>query len=193
MDPLTEFAVGLKPELKSLIESDKTKAFEGKIAAAVREITNATDATTAQGAVDADTNLKAGLIALLGKLVGDEEEARKVVAGQSTTAQDKPVVSGTNRSTQPYTRLPATYAWVNPALSMIITAGFLVLVYLLLYKAPADVATNQVFNIALGALATAFATVIGFHFGSSVGSKEKDNLLAERVVENDARAAEPTT
>jgi len=40
----------------------------------------------------------------------------------------------------------------------------------------ASVDNRDVFYVAFGALATAFATVIGFHFGSSSGSKRKTQL-----------------
>lgn len=92
-------------------------------------------------------------------------------------------------STQPskLSFLPKSYGWINPALSVIITLGFLILVFLLLFYPQASGANTRVFNIALGALATAFATVIGFHFGSSIGSKEKDAIIAE----NAAQKTEP--
>ena len=65
------------------------------------------------------------------------------------------------------------FAWINPALSVTITLGFMGLVYALLFAPGLKTQDNQVFNIALGAFATAFATVIGFHFGSSSGSRKR--------------------
>jgi len=93
----------------------------------------------------------------------------------------------------PASQIAKSYAWINPLLSIIITLGFMALVFLLMFYPAAkdatgkDVAVNQVFNIALGALATAFATVIAFHFGSSSGSKEKDAVLAERSAQDAKR------
>lgn len=51
----------------------------------------------------------------------------------------------------------------------------------------ARVDNRDVFYVAFGALATAFATVIGFHFGSSSGSKRKTQL--QRIYGVGARAA----
>ena len=71
---------------------------------------------------------------------------------------------------------------INPLLSIIITFAFLVFIYLIatypLEKTDGAgvVHAKDVFLVAFGALATAFATVIGFHFGSSAGSKRKTQL-----------------
>lgn len=51
----------------------------------------------------------------------------------------------------------------------------------------ARVDNRDVFYVAFGALATAFATVIGFHFGSSSGSKRKTQL--QRIYGVGGRAA----
>ncbi|MEP0503611.1 MAG: hypothetical protein ABJD13_03890 [Paracoccaceae bacterium] len=37
-----------------------------------------------------------------------------------------------------------------------------------------ELENEEIFYTAIGTLATAFATIIGFHFGSSSGSKMKD-------------------
>lgn len=73
-------------------------------------------------------------------------------------------------------------AWVNPALSVVITVGFIVLVYVTAFL-KVEPENSAVFNIILGAFATSFATVIGFHFGSSVGSKDKDQDKRREAIE----------
>lgn len=76
----------------------------------------------------------------------------------------------------------AKHVWVNPVLSVGITGGFIILVYVTAF-AKVEPANSAVFNIILGAFATAFATVIGFHFGSSVGSKDKDQDKRREAIE----------
>jgi hypothetical protein len=168
MDPLATLAVELKPELKALIESDNNKVFESMVVAAVRDITRTTDVTAAKQTLATDPQVK--------KLLEDRLTGLADVQSR---------MQGTGREAA---RLKA-YGWINPLLSMVITVGFLALVFILLFKEKPAADTSQVFNIALGALATAFATVIGFHFGSSVGSKEKDTIIADRAVQDEARIA----
>ena len=40
-----------------------------------------------------------------------------------------------------------------------------------------EVANKDVFNVVLGALVTAFTTVVAYYFGSSLGSSKKDEAL----------------
>lgn len=65
-------------------------------------------------------------------------------------------------------------AGINPFLSLVVTLGFLAALYLIMVETIENV---EIFYTAIGALATAFATVVGFHFGSSSGSKEKDEMI----------------
>jgi len=65
-------------------------------------------------------------------------------------------------------------AGINPFLSLVVTLGFLCALYLIMVETIENV---EIFYTAIGALATAFATVVGFHFGSSSGSKEKDEMI----------------
>ena len=181
MDPLALWATGLNSEVKALMASDKTNAFEGKVAAAVREITGAAAQKTAETA-----QVKVDLTARLKALAESETARQKAIqaneVGKTPSLRVDPNI--------PASQIAKSYAWINPLLSIMITLGFLVLVFLLMFfplekdAAGKAVADNQVFNIALGALATAFATVIAF--GSSSGSKEKDAVLAERSAQ-DAR------
>jgi hypothetical protein len=99
-------------------------------------------------------------------------------------------------------------AWVAPALSIVVTLGFFCIILLFVFQknelesAPPPVfpagidvktlsqeqiraftATHsdfviQIINICVGALATAFATVISFWLGSSQSSRNKDALVA---------------
>ncbi|OQP88195.1 hypothetical protein BTR14_01695 [Rhizobium rhizosphaerae] len=77
------------------------------------------------------------------------------------------------------------YPFVNPALSIMVTASFIVLVFVMALGC-VSTANNPVFNIALGAFATAFSTVLGFHFGSSAGSKQKDRAQAMQALDQTA-------
>lgn len=170
MDAFAELAIGLTPDLKSLIEGDRTGTFEGVVAGAVKEVTAAADGAAARAAIAADPAMKTSLINRLTSLASEERNRQSLAV---------PAVPPTD----------AAYGWINPALSMTITIGFLGIVLLLLFDVSPAANNSQVFNIALGALATAFATVIGFHFGSSAGSKQKDTLIAEQMTQEGVNPA----
>ena len=67
-------------------------------------------------------------------------------------------------------------AYGSPAVSIIVTIGFFViLAYLIAYGLKSeDANTVNIINIAVGVLGTAFATVVNFWLGSSSGSRSKD-------------------
>jgi hypothetical protein len=61
-------------------------------------------------------------------------------------------------------------------LGALIVLGFFTLLGILMFS-PVPTGNNDVLNLAIGALITGFATVIGYFYGSSAGSKEKNDLL----------------
>ena len=65
---------------------------------------------------------------------------------------------------------------VNPIMSVVIPIAFIWFLYLIAAKPIESGQHKDVFLVVFGALATAFATVVGFHFGSSSGSKRKSEL-----------------
>ena len=73
-------------------------------------------------------------------------------------------------------------AWGAPVVSIIVTGGFFLFLIILMIGGIRTDAGNQtvanVINIAVGALATAFATVVNFWLGSSKGSRDKDEQVA---------------
>ena len=76
-------------------------------------------------------------------------------------------------------RAGSPMAWGAPAVSVIVALGFFViLIAMIAWPAlPAlesDSPVFQIINVAIGALATAFATVVSFWLGSSQGSRAKD-------------------
>lgn len=68
-----------------------------------------------------------------------------------------------------------TQSIIPPVLSILVTAGFFgILAYLMV--TPADTA-NTPLMIMLGSLGTAWTGIIAFYFGSSAGSRAKDQML----------------
>lgn len=68
--------------------------------------------------------------------------------------------------------------WFNPVLSLIVICFMCYVVYHLMSpNAIIHEKNRDVLNIVLGAIGTAFATIIGYHFGSSSGSKSKDETF----------------
>jgi hypothetical protein len=67
-------------------------------------------------------------------------------------------------------------AWVAPIMAF---ALVLLIFYLLrgIMLAREPVVNKDVFNVVLGALVTAFTTVVAYYFGSSIGSTKKDDAL----------------
>jgi len=70
-----------------------------------------------------------------------------------------------------------TQSIIPPLLSLLVTVGFFgILAYLMV--TPADTA-NTPLMIMLGSLGTAWTGIIAFYFGSSAGSRAKDQMLFE--------------
>lgn len=103
-------------------------------------------------------------------------EAQRIREGQFD--QIKTDIADTQNARELNSRLLMTqspYSWINPVLSLVIVGGFLFFVVTVFYSTQGIAQENKdIFLIAVGSLAAAFSTVIGFHFGSSSGSKQKD-------------------
>jgi len=64
-------------------------------------------------------------------------------------------------------------------LGSLIVAGFFVLMALLVYTAVPD-QNKDLLNLVVGALLGSFATVVGYFYGSSLGSSDKNDLLTKK-------------
>lgn len=61
-------------------------------------------------------------------------------------------------------------------LGSMIVIGFFILLYILLFqRVPED--NTDILQIAVGALIGAFTGVVGYFYGSSVGSKDKTDMI----------------
>jgi hypothetical protein len=67
-------------------------------------------------------------------------------------------------------------AWVTPILAFLLVAMIWYLLHGIL-TAREQVINKDVFNVVLGALVTAFTTVVAFYFGSSLSSSKKDAAI----------------
>jgi len=63
-------------------------------------------------------------------------------------------------------------------LGVVIVTGFFALLYILIYDAIPET-NKEILNIVIGALIGSFTTVVGYFYGSSIGSKNKDEILKE--------------
>lgn len=63
-------------------------------------------------------------------------------------------------------------------LASIIVLGFFTLLYIIIFVGVPEV-NKEILNIVVGALIGSFTSVVGFFFGSSVGSKEKTKILGK--------------
>ena len=83
-------------------------------------------------------------------------------------------------------------AWVAPIMAFVLV---LMIWYLLhgILTAHDQVVNKDVFNVVLGALVTAFTTVVAYYFGSSLGSSKKDDALKSGALMTNPKhhAAEP--
>ncbi len=72
--------------------------------------------------------------------------------------------------------------WMPKLLGLIVTVGFLGLLLFLMLRRPGQELVNKdLLNVMLGALATAWASIINYYFGSSAGSDKKTELLGKQM------------
>jgi len=62
----------------------------------------------------------------------------------------------------------------------LISIGFFVLLYFLIFKSVPD-QNKDLLNLVVGALIGSFSTIVGYFYGSSKGSAEKNELLKNMV------------
>lgn len=62
----------------------------------------------------------------------------------------------------------------------LIVAGFFVLLSMLIYTQVPE-QNKDLLNLVVGALIGSFATVVGYFYGSSLGSSDKNELLKPKV------------
>jgi hypothetical protein len=86
--------------------------------------------------------------------------------------------------------------WVPKVLAMAVTTGFFGILLLMAFQ-PLPGTNKDLVNVIVGALGTAWISIIGYYFGTSVGSMRKTELLAKPSVPITADSAvtlrEPAT
>lgn len=210
MNPLILVATQLLPELTRLLMAagDQSSSVENKVVDAVTKATGKANLTDAQGVIDADPTAKAQLQKELDAITLDEmkEQNRAAEVAQrfnldfeARQAEERERVR--EEDFQRYLRdlqdrqdaravqmkladEHSPLAWVAPLFAF---ALILMIWYLLhnILSARDEVVNKDVFNVVLGALVTAFTTVVAYYFGSSLGSSKKDEALQSgRLVTN---------
>lgn len=71
--------------------------------------------------------------------------------------------------------------WVPKVLAMAVTTGFFGILMLMAFQ-PLPGPNKDLVNVIVGALGTAWISIIGYYFGTSVGSMRKTELLAKPSV-----------
>jgi hypothetical protein len=101
------------------------------------------------------------------------------------------------------TRATGKRDWYPSILGAFVVLAFTILLCTLIFHPPERVRTDDpgyasyqtqqsLINILIGALTAGFSTVLGYYFGSSVGSRSKDNTIATLSSDAAERPSTPT-
>lgn len=200
MPPLVMLAGTLLPEILRLFASDKSNTIGDKVTDVFKSVLKTDDLSVAEQKIAASPSDRAEIQLQLAQIAANEAEAQREAEEarrrfelevlQDKLAESERIreaefrryqVDAADRS-QARERLSkleeadSPFAYVPPILALIITLGLGYFLYLLL-TTHNELQNKDVFNTILGALTTAFVTIVTFYFGSSVGSKEKDQLI----------------
>ena len=200
MNPLLLLIPELIPQLVKLLEGDHSAGFQDQAIQAIEARTGHKDLTAAQAAINSNKQVKDDLTSDLEEIAlaelkernrAKEEAARielelhrmEVDERDRQRAEDveqqKRALQDREKARAMQGHLADEYnplAWVAPilALALVVMIGYL-LHGIMFAREP--VINKDVFNVVLGALVTAFTTVIAYYFGSSLGSSKKDEAL----------------
>lgn len=187
MLPLIPLALAVVPELLKAIAGDKAGTVASQVAGIVQTVTGTTDPIEAQRKLAEEPALATTLRVRLAEIALESEKAQLLAEEQRRQAELAQIqkalenTQGARSSLGELVRAGSPIAWGAPVVSIIVTVGFFVFLMALMWGGIAT-GENQtvanIINIAVGALASAFATVVNFWLGSSQGSRNKDDAVA---------------
>ena len=189
MLPLIPIALALVPELIRLIAGDRAGTVATDVAHVVQAVTGTADGAEAQRKLAADPALATELRLKLAQIALETQKASDAAAEQARAAeldQLRQAIGNTQdarRTMQGLAQSSSRIAWGAPAVSIIVTGGFFLILLVLLWgrdpPRPFDPTVMSIVNLTIGALAASFATVVNFWLGSSQGSRDKDVIMRD--------------
>jgi hypothetical protein len=244
MSPLIAIAATLFPEIIKAIAGDRAGTVADRVTRAVTDSVKTKDPVHAQQQLTQNPQTAESLREKLAQIaleetkvrLDDEQRQREAALAdlkiraeferqRRQTELDSRRVDGEDRSgarilQRDLSSGQSPVAWVAPALSMIVTVGFFVVLGLFIFNKNSLESTSlpvvpagmglanlteaqfstaapirsdfvlQIINICVGTLTAAFATVMSFWLGSSQGSRSKDELVAQIQTRQSAQASE---
>ncbi len=217
MGPLLAIGMQLLPDLIGILARDQSGSATDKVVNAIKQATpGIDDPVQAQKKINEDPALREKLqndLAAIALAETKEQNRANEEAERITLEFDRLEVEDRERQRQEDYRQylrdlqdrqdargmqaklaedHSPLAWVAPIMAFVLV---LMIWYLLhgILTAHDQVVNKDVFNVVLGALVTAFTTVVAYYFGSSLGSSKKDDALKSGVLMTNPKhhAAEP--
>lgn len=217
MGPLLAIGMQLLPDLIGILARDQSGSATDKVVNAIKQATpGIDDPVQAQKKINEDPALREKLqndLAAIALAETKEQNRANEEAERITLEFDRLEVEDRERQRQQDYRQylrdlqdrqdargmqaklaedHSPLAWVAPIMAFVLV---LMIWYLLhgILTAHDQVVNKDVFNVVLGALVTAFTTVVAYYFGSSLGSSKKDDALKSGVLMTNPKhhAAEP--
>lgn len=189
MLPLIPIALSVVPDLIKLIAGDRAGAVATQVAGVVQAVTGTSDPVEAQKRVAEDPAVATQLRVRLAEIALEAQKAQLAAEDQRRQAELAEMqkalenTQGARGSLIDLVRAESPIAWGAPVVSIIVTVGFFAFLIILMLggirSSGQDPTVANIVNIAVGALATAFATVVNFWLGSSKGSRDKDDAVAK--------------
>jgi hypothetical protein len=146
-----------------------------KVGAALNGNGNGADPALKDKLKDAE----AAAFAQLSAAAGDPAQAQRDAQTAARRLDEDYLADERDRIRAELRQAKARDWWINPILALLVTLGFFFVVNFILHE-PTDT-NNPVAQTLLGVLGTSWVAIISFYFGSSIGSKEKTALLADRA------------
>jgi hypothetical protein len=188
------------PDLIRVLAGDRSDSVRNQVVEAIKTATGTDDPEAARAKIEADPQAKAQLQKDLAEIALEatkeqnraNEEAQRIDlelnrleseererAREEEFRQYLRDLQDRQEARSMETTLAEEHnplAWVAPIMAF----GLVLLIFYLLrgiMDAREEVVNKDVFNVVLGALVTAFTTVVAYYFGSSIGSTKKDDAL----------------
>ncbi len=165
MLPLVPLALAVVPELIKALAGDRAGTLATQVAGVVQQVTGTDSAAQAQKRLADDPTLATTLRVRLAELALESQKAADLAAEQRRQGE----LAEIQRALENTQGARATMAGLAAGRSALMAGG--------VHAAPGDTNVINIVNIAVGALATAFATVVNFWLGSSHGSRSKDEAV----------------